>query len=1230
MAWRPILYVIFTTNPRLTLDAPYFKGNYSRSGNSFNGYIPIGSFLAVGLFWPCMNAQNQVTTATGGCNLKSITHEGGFPIRFQYSSSRLFCFFKKNAGLLGYGQPDILDALKRLYKPSNYPEYRTTNNNYFFKGGYKNNFYMVDYGQQELIDYFAVYCNTPAIRKILAEYKIVASGNIERISASGEIFPENTRILYEFITDTCLTDGALDLNARFNLNRTLTSSYYNSIVLSETCFYDFYNYGSYKARVSCNGGAFTELPVPPGRTYLPIMLSSGNEECITTQFLTYPSDSPGATREVLTSYASLNLLSDKQTTGTVGLNRINGYAQFPFQPLFFDIKLFDRTVQMRPPQSSGIRTLMGYITTNTGAVVSQTTPLYLLSRNGYGMFRDMNWIAVTNVYTCLECVNIESNTCYWDQLYYSEVTWKGTFVCPPPDIYIQVPKSTRQTLLSYRVPDKSRLFIYIHQTLYIQNYTVNPRPIVNWYLPECVSVTSRSIVLDFCTTKANYICQYDYTKYAVVAGTQCDVCMPSTSTGGVPIPGITCLEDNALANSELYPYQHLIKRNYQLGTLSEFAASVNIDPDMFNFENVTLIVGYARAWEKWEDCYCSRAGQTSINVNPELNWSCFCLKTTWPVNCGRQVDPRTNSIKRFCATKTEYCNIYLNDTEVEGPIMRTQDIPPILRPVDPSLSYIDPTCGYNLELYRYDIMDKFGGPQTDLMLYQKILSVNDAYIQLQASPQIPRWYNGGKTPINFKFEWNITVTVSGYYKVELCSSCTGAFMEIIVYPLNLEYSFPILYVSENITLETTGSLTSYSVNITVTESDTGTYEVEGELFPLRVFKGIGMRIFNLDVGSTITIYNPIVSTASTRTECETRELPIWREPSLRIRDSSPDRFCVLTEDEQEIYPGSEIGECHCDASTTGPACDSIATYSKYGKKACGGFGECNSLVLGPDSVYYITSSGDECGTYIPTDLVSNRVYSDCKNINLGRYIFTLWTDNAVLDYPSVYVETIPLKGSSIFKIFEENTAEEDYVAARASCNSQGMFMPYFYTLDELLQLIVETKNILPVFIGVDTPESTPEQWPWENVDNGYFMNEPELEYQAEEGACDPSTCAIVNFNNFAYFADITGTMGSTPSLLQDGNTLIETVASGTYTIVYNQNAELEIKVYLYGVVDILLDPISCSGGVCESWSLVSVTKKMTDCRCPNRILSLEISNSNEISEVQIYNMEDNVYSSSYI
>lgn len=1219
------LVYIFTTNPRLALNAPYFSQSSVRKLTG--GYVPAGAAFTSGTLFPPLTSLNIAgNAASKGANIRSIAHEGGsYALMFQ-GLDMVFCNFKRGAGFLGYSKSNIIEALTRYYYPSRYPEYGTDSDSYFTQGGYVNNFYMIDYGDAEIRNYFADLCSQSSVSDTISSYNRITGGGA---SVNSAIKYTGIGVKYRFITENCAYYDKADMNIRINMNRTLNSAYYSSPVFEPGCYYDFNKGSEYGYSVSCADGRKFNAKVSHEAAYPPVMLYFEFGGCRTPVFVTKNTNTNNVYAPIHTSYVALNLVSDRLTTGTIGVNRLNGYIDFPYQPLFFNGDVFLGTLQRRPPASPGIRTMMGYLTNTTGNVISQTTPIYISSSNGLGMFQDMNWRYATNVDKCSKCYIMRSNTCYWDQQYYSEVLWKNMFVCPVPDIYIQVPGSTRRIISSYNVVGRASASIYIHQTLFIQNYTILPSPIVNWYMPECVAVTSKSIVLDFCNVTSNFICQYDYTKYSVVAGTQCDVCSPSTSVGGVPIPGITCLQDNALANSELYPYQHLIKRNYQLGTLSEFAASVNIDPDMFNFENVTLIVGYAKIWKKWEDCYCSRIGQTSINVAPELNWNCFCLKTVWPVNCGRQVDPRTNSIKRYCATKSEYCNIYLNDTEMQGPIMRSEDIPPLLRPVDSTLSYIDPTCGYNLELFTYNIMDKHGGPQTDLSLYQKIVFSGSEYIQLQVSEQIPRWYNGGKTPIDFKFEWDVVSTISGYYKAELCSLCVGAFMEIIIYPLNIEYTFPILYLSSNISLITDGLLHEYSVNFTVTESDTGSYELQGETFPLRVFKGIGMRFFNMDVGSMVTLYNPVVSTSDTRHECETREVPIWREPDLRIKDASPDRFCVLTEDEQEIYPESEIGECYCDPSTTGPACDSIATYSKYGKAACGGFGECLSYIQGPDGVYYQTMSGDECGTYMPVDLVSSKVYSDCKNINLGRYIFTLWTENAILDYPSVYVETIPLRGSSIFKLYEDNTSEEDYTQARASCNSQGMFMPYFFTLDEILQLIVETRTILPVFIGVDTPNSDYMEWPWENVDNGYFMFDPDIEYQAEVGACDSSTCAVVNFNNFAYFADITGTMGSTPSLLQDGNTNVETVASGTYTIVYSQNADLVVKVYLFGTVDVSLDPISCSAGVCEPWSLLSQSKT-TVCRCPGRILTLTVTNSNVISEVQIFNTENDIYSSSYI
>lgn len=940
---------------------------------------------------------------------------------------------------------------------------------------------------------------------------------------------------------------------------------------------------------------------------------------------------------VLSSYMSSFIQSRKYNYGQIKYDLTYGFNSKPYMPLFLQGNVLGYTMLTRPPRNPYFYNLMQYKTL-LGDVLPpiSATPIYLLSPRWVGMFEGVGWVPASNVLNCTQCYITPSNTCYWDQMYYSQVLWMNQFVCPTPDIYVS--KSTGAQI-STNLPDFPRTKIslfadqssiqyssfYIYQTLYIQNYTKNPYPSVQWTVPTCLTVSASGMRLQFCDSDINnIICQYDWTKYAVVSGTQCGPCGCSTRTGGVPIPNLTCGMDNPLANATLYPYDHFILKNYLLGTLGEVARSYNIAPEVFDFQNVSVVMGVPGAWEKWASCFCDRQGFTAFGVNPSLNWVCFCLPTIWPVDCGRQVNAKTNVMKRYCATREEFCNVYLNESAVSGPIMRTQDIPPILRPVDEDLSVIDPTCGPNLQLSSYVIFDRFGGAQTNLNLDVKFTDINSQFVQFQTTARTAMWYNGGKSPIDFTFEWDIPSSVSLYYRLQLCSDCSNALMEVFIYPLNLGYNLPEVYLSYNVSMAK-DVLTLVSVEFIVSIIDTGYYMMEGEVFPLRVFKGIGFKFHNIDAGSLITLYNPIVTTNVTRFECENRVTPQWYEPVLRIESRSPDRFCPVRANQITLYPGAVLGECYCGNDRGGAGCDCIKTTSQFGGEVCGGFGDEGKLVLGPDNVYYSTGVGVEAGCFVYT-LPSGKKYSDCKNVLLGTYIFTLFVDGAIFDYPSVYVDFVPAKDVPIFRFYEDNVDRETYDQCVVSCASVGMYMPYYQTIDDLSQLLIDTRTRLPIFMGVDTPDSTPTSWPWEKDNVGYFLKDPVLTYMSEEGTCNVLICAVVNFNNYAYLATVTPVSASA-TYLHDGDTITRNVNAGTYDIVWDPSSELVITFILFGDLS-GTDTVSCTGGLCNAFTSNGVVKS-SQCRCPGRFASLVIGTSSKISEVQIFNTVDTIRSSSY-
>lgn len=1187
-----------------------------------SSYLPVGTFIsAYRLFGLEASLKN---IPINGLNIKGNTN-----FILTVAPDPIFCAFKYSSGLL----MDISDPVAAVTDYFNAPS-TIPNIDY---NALKNNMYLIDFGPEKILNYLRNICTglnnfiqQSPTNFVLCVYVEVGGLYWPCFSydSNGNVQPQTDPIIsaycgarnwktcsalpqIKYFIDRYCFSFSPSLQMIQNFDYYLNSPDRSSIVLKPGCLYYFIS-SSLQTQEKCGilpATYYTSNKI----NFIPNILTSS---CYAVQYV------KDDDKRILTSFVTSNVKTQFFTSGTVGLNKVFGYSEKPYMPTFIDGTLYPYTLRKRPVTDSSAYLAMKYL--NSEGRVLPFSPVYLINDPKYGFNSYSGWLPASNVLACVDCPSKKQNTCYWDQLYASENVWKNQFTCQLPPIYIQLPASDIALLTDYN--SQGNYAIFIHQMLYIQNYTFNSNPLVNWFLPTCVYVSSNGINIDFCT-KSNYnmICQYDWTKYACVTGTMCDACGCSTRVGGSPIPALTCGQDNPLRNSTLFPFQALITKNYQLGTLSEFINSYNLQPETFNYENTSLILGYPIPSLLWKTGYSSRPGSTSFNVDPNQNWCDLCLTCHYPVDCGLQIDPYTNKFYRYCSSKIEFCNLNLNESQISGSIMNENLRPQIVKPVDPSLSLIDPTCGPNVPLNSYYRNDRFGGPQSDLNAYEKILIITTQYVQFQVASASTLWFNGGKVVTDYVFEQDLESFISGYYKLELCTSCVDPIMEVLIHPINIEYRFPELYLSVNVSL-TENILTSYTVSFTVTEADTGSYEVNGEIFPLHVFKAIGYKFYGLSIGSMITLYNPVIVNDESRQVCETRVSPPWYEPDARIESSAPLRKCILTKDDQSYFPNTQIGQCSCDLSTAGKKCDCQAVTSKYGKEVCGGFGDQNSYVKGYDNIYYTTGEGTEAGCFYSV-LPSGKKISDCKTISLGRSIFSLNTDGAIFNYPSVYVETTPLRGSSVFRFFDNNNIPETWEESKDSCNSQGMYLPYFFTLDEINQFIVDTNQFKPVFIGVDNTLSTETQWPWIPVGIGYFMNNPEIEIVSDFGTCDPVlSCGIVNFNNFAFGAAVTGS--ASYQYINDGNTNSVIVNAGTYNVKWAETSKLEVDIYIFPVIDTSKITLTCTGGICDTWDTTNINFMFITCRCPAMYLTFTLTGVS-IAELQIFNENDNIRSHSY-
>lgn len=843
---------------------------------------------------------------------------------------------------------------------------------------------------------------------------------------------------------------------------------------------------------------------------------------------------------------------------------------------------------------------------------------------------------------CKDCIKTLSGINQWRQRVYSPtLLWPGTLsVAGTKTIYLYLnAANTARGIIPtpIRTLESTNPRMFAYQVLFLAPYQDNPAPAIDWDVPTCWAVGANGLVPALCSTDIYpYICQYDWTKYTVVTGYQCDACGPSTRIGGEPRANVTCYDDNKLANATAYPFQHAVKDAYLANSLELFAVIYNMDEQTVDFANSSVIWGFKNAWLAWKTGYSSRLGQLSLNTRPSFSsWCDMSLTQNFPINCGRNINPHTNLVERYCAVETAYCN---PDVAVpDSGLMQQKDVPTIYAPVAEEFSYTTRSCGETYDLYMYIEPDKFGGPQRNFLQNVSLVShVPNSYIELllQDTNGFNFWYNTGKTNVRYTLQWNITASVFVEYSLYSCTGCVDPSIEVFMHTLSPQYPdiAETTRISEHFPLQVTGGDTraNFIANFTVNSTFTGSFVFDGLTFPSLVFKGFGFRVYGVTPNTMLKVFFPLITDNSTRARCTTRESPAYYSTKYRIQSRAPDNICLHTEADLQLFPGKDLGECGCDFAFAGEACDCPAVTSfKYKERVCGGFGREGKLALAPDGTTQLTGVGENAGCY------SYGAAVDCDTQDVGRLLYTLLVPGATFDYPSVYINALPVRGISIFLIIPDEgkgVHAHTYTETETMCQANGMIVPVYYSVDELTQLIAESRYLYPVFMSVKTSTATENSWPWnEGIDGMYFVNETadnELWFDTYEGGVNPNQCATVgfadacdlfNFNNYAYGGTITGS-----SLLINGDAYTGIGSSSSGTLTWTVESSEHIYVYVFGTGTITT--LTCNGGgFCET--SVGTNPRRYECRCPARSLSFNVPGT--ITEIQVFNAYDTTRTTAY-
>lgn len=941
-------------------------------------------------------------------------------------------------------------------------------------------------------------------------------------------------------------------------------------------------------------------------------------EITPTKIMFFPTEFPayyemvlGASFTRITGSCRLsNIATETCTTyGTYGNDFLPGVEQYEYLPAFLNIaygKRYDITwyaVDLPPP------------------MLDSNTPVYFTQQLSAVNFLSTWFIPVT-ISSCKACIKALNPRYIWDQYIYSQNIWAGELNPGIKDnVQIRI-NGAFINLISTPLP------VLAHQVTYIESRTntaLSPSRAGNtqalqWFINNCLVIGASGFEAVVCKENLNnFVCLYDYTKNTVVPGYQCDSCGDGSRSGGTPFPGNTCFSQFQLANATANPTAHAILLSWQQGTLPIYAESFNLPNDTINFMNKSIIWGLEQAYLFWAQDRSNRPGQASPGVTEVLNWCDLSLTKIWPFDCGIQTNPNTNEIERSCVTNVQLCPWFAQVGE--NAVIRPSEVPPIFSSADVLTAASNPTCGPTVKLQSYAKIDKYGGIQDDLDLYVVFLQLTSDYVQFQFnSSSEGKWYNSGKTTTKWVFQGGVTSTIAGRYILEGCEGCVSPIMEVFIHPLNVLGTFPATILSYNISLQN-GVEIAYQVDFTVTSSDTGSYIVGGQTFPQTTFQGVGYRFYNMDTGSSITLYNPILTNNETIASCLNKPTITYYEPKPKIISTAPLRQCLLREADLLYFPGGKLGECGCDLSTAGRECNCPAVTSKYGKEVCGGFGDPGTGVELNTGEVITTGTGTESGCYTTGSV------SACKTIELGRAISALLTPQAPWDYPSVFISTSPQSGDGLF-INPENTISQffTYDEIQDECTLEAAFIPYYLTADELNQMARKNLLLPPFFIAV-TNMTSQQSLPWEGIDDeSYFYNgagvtttiaATDADLQCNLNSVNQALCTAININNYAY-------TGTPQNIANDGNIQL-TGSLEQYNLQYSVTAPLEVLIYVFWP-NITTDFITCYGGGFCSPRTPRGNNAEFSCRCPSRAITVA---SGRYAEIQIFDQGDATRASVY-
>jgi len=574
---------------------------------------------------------------------------------------------------------------------------------------------------------------------------------------------------------------------------------------------------------------------------------------------------------------------------------------------------------------------------------------------------------------------------------------------------------------------------------------------------------------------AQYACQFDTTQYVAEPGRNGPWCGPSSRSGGLAQPGLTCTAEFPAANATLNPLGAAAYAAYLNGTLASVLQMTGQNYDAARaFLNLSPGTWWTfpDAYARWVAGFSSQPGATSLGVAPDpYNWVNYALSEIWPVDCGHQVSVATGRITRRVASALAYC-----DPDAPQPLpveFNLTQLPTVLFPLAPGTNpaFVS-SCGYAVRPAAFYTQTPEGGPTPGYSQLFVITTATPEELVVSALASTFSIYNTGKVlPSLYQFRANSTV--AGFVEIE-CAACTEVpvvtvWVSVIntqfLYPDNV--TFPIVVLG-SFSVEPGVGAVAYSFTAASLPATTPLYG-PGAGPPFQV---VGWGFAGLATGATVTLGNGIITDPLAVLQCMgfRGQLPKFG-PLASVDSTAPDNQCVLDVVNMNYYGLTALGECYCDplGGYDGEDCAAPVINTRFGREVCGGFGDGGVSAVSPAGTVVPTGTAqtDAEGVYVWTDPATGVKRTGCSAIDSGLVMWTRLAVTAAFSTPGFYAEINTFDQTEYVNATVNLQPLMPYSIAQSIAAGAAAEIASFVTADEVQQYLgLAPPNMLPLFLDI--------------------------------------------------------------------------------------------------------------------------------------------------------------------